>query len=155
MPLISDVAIQDIVILNFCGAPWQLLRNDRDQFVDLSIPQGDLPSGKAPSCTCGDVDGDGLMDFFIGTVAMFPSDFNIPIYSVPFDMNQPSKLFMNKVSNTVGRELKKAPLTNDLLPNYTAIVVTLSVYFIQKTAGPNMGWNCGHKLSYLKQICSW
>lgn len=86
------------MILNFGGTHWQLLRNDQDQFVDISIPQEDWPKGHAPaSCTFGDVDGDGLVDLYITAVPMFPRDLNMAIFGVTYALNQPSKLYMNKV----------------------------------------------------------
>ena len=96
--------------MNFGGAPWQLLRNDQDQFVDISVPQGEIPEGFAPSsCTFGDVDGDGLVDLYIGVVPTFPVNLINAVLDTPLAFVPPDKLYMNKVSFiamfTVGRLL--------------------------------------------------
>lgn len=107
--------LQDIVILNLGGAPWQLLRNDRDQFVDISVPQGNIPQGFSPSsCTFGDVDGDGLVDLFIGVVPMFPLDLINAVLDTPFALSPPDKLYINKVGCNVLAECKETHLQRKL-----------------------------------------
>ncbi len=75
--------------------PNRLLRNDGGTFhhvVGSGLEGGNLSH---IGCTIGDVDGDGLLDVFVGNAANLADQFGIA--GVPsFDLNHPNQLFRNE-----------------------------------------------------------
>ena len=81
------------------GAPWQLLRNDGDNFTDISIrQQEEIDPGYAPTtCIFGDVNNDGYVDLFITYAADFP--LNAAMFQSTYGFNKPNRLYINQVCN--------------------------------------------------------
>ncbi|GMH35200.1 hypothetical protein BSKO_03068 [Bryopsis sp. KO-2023] len=82
---------EDLIVLN-SRHPWSLLRNDGGVFVDVSVAQNDTSDYEPSSCTCGDVNGDGLVDLLISTTFV-----NIlGIFADPFAYGSPNQLYINQ-----------------------------------------------------------
>ncbi|GMH45808.1 hypothetical protein BSKO_13771 [Bryopsis sp. KO-2023] len=82
---------EDLIVLN-SRHPWSLLRNDGGVFVDISVPQTDTSEYEPSSCTCADVNGDGLVDLLISTT--FKSI--LGIFDGAFAYSSPNQLYINQ-----------------------------------------------------------
>lgn len=80
--------------------PNRLFENQGDgTFLDISFSSGvDAASAPSASCSFGDVDGDGLLDLFVGNI--LDMTVQIGIFVEPFALNEPNQLLVNQGGNT-------------------------------------------------------
>ena len=79
--------------------PNRFFENQGDgTFLDLSAGSGfEVDSLSSTSCAMGDVDGNGLLDVFVGNGLDMSVQFGI--FVEPFALNQPNQLFLNQGGN--------------------------------------------------------
>ncbi len=89
----------DVLLLGR-DAPNAFFVNEGDgTFRHVGGSDLDLDSLSSPSCTMGDVDGDGLLDIFVANAVNYDNGF-VPIFAVPWAMNQANQLFLNDGDET-------------------------------------------------------
>jgi len=101
------------------GEPNRLFENLGGTFVDATGATNGLLASEigggyhwSSSCSMGDVDGDGLLDVFVGN-AFHDWSQQLAIVAVPFAQNEPDQLFLNR-GGLVFEEVGQAAGIHDL-----------------------------------------
>ena len=89
----------DVLLLGRDAPNHFMENNGNGTFTELHGVGLDADSLSTPVCTMGDVDGDGLLDIFIGNSFNYDTGF-VAIFIEPWALNQGNQLFLNSGSNS-------------------------------------------------------